>query len=501
MSIIAARAAFEAGDVVLAMAPLVEAWRPSRSMALGELIQAVGRAATPWKPERARPRQATWLAKAQRHDPSELTALMETLTECKLPLALERLHALSKWPPDPRIARALLRALSAPRFTTRGAAPFWRLAGVLIAESADPGVMLELDRHARHPPRHDLPNIGGVLNAVATEAMAKGAASVQRATRLSAGDQRRVASLQHWLDTRFTYPNQTLGRADRGDDLLDAILDDPEDDHTRRVYADWLVEKNDPRGEFIQLQMLEYDGSATEAQRKRAARLLRKHRRAWIQLGSVRERSAVFERGFLSACELGHVEERRLDASIFTRELMTVRRLDLNEGVLRDIQHLAVLPHLRSLLRIRDEHLLAICDPAAPPLPRLQALTFVAPEGYGPKLRTRLAEAANLPNLRHLHIGFDPYGLQRRPEQLTWLLDSPLGHRLATFGLTIETDDEARSWRRYLKATPHRSLRRLVVSERYGMGQLFERTTTGKPKKLPWPRDDLFHWWPGPPLD
>ncbi len=500
MSLNTARAAFEAADIALAIAPLVESWRPSRSMALGELIQAVGRAATPWRPESARPRQATWLETAARHDPRELTALLETLTKCSLPLALERLHALAEWPPDPRIARELLQALSAPRYCTRGAAPFWRLAGALIAGSADPGIMVELRRRARGNPRRDLPNIGWVLCDVIDQAIAKGVAVVRRATVLSCGDQRRVASLQHWLDTRFTFATQRLERTSRGDDLLDAILDDPDDDNLRRVYADWLVEKNDPRGEFIQLQMLEHDGVATEAQQRRAARLLRKHRRAWVGRGCVREWSAVFERGFVSAGVLCHVDERRLDASIVTRALMTMRRLDLDGQPFRDLQHLPVLPHLRCLLGAWDENVLAICAPTAPPLPHLQALTFMAPEGCGRTLRTRLARTANLPNLRHLHID-DTCGVHHRPESLTWLLDSPLGHRLHTFGLTVETDDELYAWRRYLDETPPSAHRRLVVSQEYGRGYLFERTMGRAPKELPWPSGGLAQWWPGCRLD
>lgn len=41
-----------------------------------------------------------------------------------------------------------------------------------------------------------------------------------------------------------------------GDKLLQAILDNPEDDALRLVYADWLEERGDPRGEFIRVQVL-----------------------------------------------------------------------------------------------------------------------------------------------------------------------------------------------------------------------------------------------------
>src|SRR6202011_4453577 len=36
--------------------------------------------------------------------------------------------------------------------------------------------------------------------------------------------------------------------------LLLAILDAPEDDAPRLIYADWLEERGEPRGEFIRIQ-------------------------------------------------------------------------------------------------------------------------------------------------------------------------------------------------------------------------------------------------------
>jgi uncharacterized protein (TIGR02996 family) len=38
------------------------------------------------------------------------------------------------------------------------------------------------------------------------------------------------------------------------DDLIRAIIEDPDDDGPRLVYADFLDERNDPRGELIRVQ-------------------------------------------------------------------------------------------------------------------------------------------------------------------------------------------------------------------------------------------------------
>ena len=41
----------------------------------------------------------------------------------------------------------------------------------------------------------------------------------------------------------------------RHDDFLAAVLQSPEDDGHRLIYADWLDEQDDPRGEFIRVQI------------------------------------------------------------------------------------------------------------------------------------------------------------------------------------------------------------------------------------------------------
>src|SRR5204863_7774890 len=38
------------------------------------------------------------------------------------------------------------------------------------------------------------------------------------------------------------------------DAFLDAVLEQPDDDTPRLMYADWLEERGDPKGEFIRLQ-------------------------------------------------------------------------------------------------------------------------------------------------------------------------------------------------------------------------------------------------------
>jgi uncharacterized protein (TIGR02996 family) len=78
-------------------------------------------------------------------------------------------------------------------------------------------------------------------------------------------------------------------------ELRAAIAAAPDDDAPRRVYADWLVERGDPRGEFIQLGLEVRglaDGERAAAVRRRAE-LAVAHRREWAPVECAR-----FARGF-----------------------------------------------------------------------------------------------------------------------------------------------------------------------------------------------------------
>ncbi len=98
-------------------------------------------------------------------------------------------------------------------------------------------------------------------------------------------------------------------------ELVAAIYRAPDDDAPRMVYADWLQERGDPRGEFITLQLAVARGDATRASRTRQAALLAEHMKAWLgPLASmVKSTTVKFARGFLDACELKGTWDQRLD--------------------------------------------------------------------------------------------------------------------------------------------------------------------------------------------
>jgi uncharacterized protein (TIGR02996 family) len=98
--------------------------------------------------------------------------------------------------------------------------------------------------------------------------------------------------------------------------LLAAILEDPDDDAPRLVYADWLQTRNDPRGELVQLQCqlaaIDADDDRRRAIKIAENKLLAAHGDAW--LAPIREAIPVtdvlqghkfeFSRGFVEHAQL-----------------------------------------------------------------------------------------------------------------------------------------------------------------------------------------------------
>jgi uncharacterized protein (TIGR02996 family) len=135
------------------------------------------------------------------------------------------------------------------------------------------------------------------------------------------------------------------------DAFLRAVLADPDDDEPRLVYADWLEERDDPRGEFIRLQCIlaRLAGSdpirAALAARER--QLLRRHGHKWA--GACRGFVHGFERGFV---ELVRADARTfLDRAELVFRAAPVRRVKLDRAV-GLARRLATCPALARLLTL-----------------------------------------------------------------------------------------------------------------------------------------------------
>lgn len=195
---------------------------------------------------------------------------------------------------------------------------------------------------------------------------------------------------------RLTYvppaPAATRGFSD-GAQLVEAVLRSPEDDAPRLVYADWLAERDDPRGELISVQCalarLPDDDPSRRVLKEREAALLTEHLTKWkasLGPGVVELR---FERGF--------VDKVVIDPSVF----------------LRHTSHLFEHEPVRHLVApaLRGEDVSALAH--APWLSQLKSLElsahpFVA--ALTPEAFTRLLESRGLRGLERLSVQQHPVG-------------------------------------------------------------------------------------------
>jgi uncharacterized protein (TIGR02996 family) len=95
--------------------------------------------------------------------------------------------------------------------------------------------------------------------------------------------------------------------------LIAAIRAAPDDDAPRLVYADWLTERGDPRGELITLQCRA--GEEPDAV-DRVRTLLREHGVAWRRHLPPSVRDSTFARGFLATIDLYDVPQLKAIAPV-----------------------------------------------------------------------------------------------------------------------------------------------------------------------------------------
>jgi carbon storage regulator CsrA len=202
--------------------------------------------------------------------------------------------------------------------------------------------------------------------------------------------------------------------------FLQAVLETPDDEGIRLIFADWLEEQDDPRGEFIRVQCrlagLDVTGKERQALQAREYDLWVAHAQTWRAYLPPVLRSAPFERGFVESVHLSlggflaHARDifaaapiRRLHASrkewyqdssslaalAASAFLANLAELELGGMGLadRNVVHLASSPHAASLLSLglRDN---SIGDEAA----------------------SALAASPHLANLRQLDVTFNRIG-------------------------------------------------------------------------------------------
>jgi uncharacterized protein (TIGR02996 family) len=389
------------------LAKLLELWRATRDPAVADLIDRVAPERAPFRPwMKSYERRRRWRVVAARRDPCEVPALL-----CELHSSLEPLDALETWPDDPRIATWL-----AARCVYTTWAPRIERACTLLRRLADRRTIAPLI--AAGPPWSEVAN--EVARAPWTVAD-----HTELAAALDARDAARATAARELA--------QRLGR----------IYDAPADLAERSVLADWLIERGDPRGELIALQL----APPTRAGRLRARELIARHADTWQDdLGYlVSGFGRRFRNGFLDSCS---VDVRRINTTTTARAWATVRHVELRHDGWRGRTFAPVLPALVSLYTLADPAaatLAALAHGARPELRRLRVAAHLLDE-----LGRADRELPRVPRLRHLSTAIEPR---------SWIVGSSLWRRCEVVSLRGSAKHLG-DWFAVLQRSPHlRSLR------------------------------------------
>jgi uncharacterized protein (TIGR02996 family) len=221
--------------------------------------------------------------------------------------------------------------------------------------------------------------------------------------------------------------------------LVEAIRAQPEDDVPRLVYADWLQDRGDPRGEFIHAQVRweqarrAWDVAAMKQQAARERGLRQQHEKAWLApLEALGLYGAEFRRGF--------VEGAGIKAAKFLKN--GARLFDL-APLLRDLTFYQegpdLLPGLAehpAFLRLDAVTFFSCGIPAtalgtlasSPYAVNLRSLSLRESRVVGPTIAAACTQLLELPRLTHFNFsgnGVCPRGLRQR------LPPTPIGDEVA----------------------------------------------------------------------
>lgn len=260
---------------------------------------------------------ARWFEVAVRQRAFDLEWLLATLITGRTEYSIERITKIKGWPLDPRLSAGLLALANDKQISAR---PFWKTAFELIGKHIHLGLVPILAPMRSLSPQTE-------FETFLKKKLVALDGKLARFVPPSASTTERVALAK--LAERLAL-NQHRAAEKTADEFLREIWAAPSDDGLREVFADWLQERGDPRGEFITLQLTRLRTNANRRgaeaasgmvlrqlgpqEAKAFARekaLLAEHRRAWSAPfeAILAHPKSKFDRGFLS---IAHVHWRKL---------------------------------------------------------------------------------------------------------------------------------------------------------------------------------------------
>ncbi|MER2564532.1 MAG: TIGR02996 domain-containing protein [Myxococcaceae bacterium] len=205
-------------------------------------------------------------------------------------------------------------------------------------------------------------------------------------------------------------PVEPVEGADDEAMLRRAIIADPDSDEPRLVYADWLMERGDVRGELIRLEC----GKSTSKARARIDEILTTN---WTTLAGAATPYATqtsFDRGFVDRVTMTVAAFLKHGDALFSKEPIRSLRVDNPKFTDRDLDRLVTAPAME---RVRGLELSQLNPDAMPRRPlaalakgtRFTALRRLALDfcGESPADWTALFGALQAPKLTAVHFHYN----------------------------------------------------------------------------------------------
>jgi uncharacterized protein (TIGR02996 family) len=347
----------------------------------------------------------------------------------------KRVKKQAKLPADPRLTTALVGLLASMPYTSNGSRGMWETVFAALDELADPRV----------PAKVAAVQKTWQLRPLQREWLDEQVAELERpdAPKPTPAEEKQLAELEAALA-------RSAPARSGGSDSLAAVYADPDDDRPRAVYADELLEKGDPRGELIQLQL---NAAPTPAQLKRIQELIAKHERKWLGALEpiIAKEDVEWRRGFLAGCRVklkNEMDVKRYGSDPSWATVEKIRfagtRFSYQAFSSQSSGAFHVDPVMRSLRDVNvgtDEDLAQILAAPAPwPIERLAASTEA--DGFSAKSLDALAKTGRLPRLKSLEM----YAPRRG-----WLGKAFFAKQLEEIVLGLRnTNDDVAGWVREL---------------------------------------------------
>ncbi|MBL8909486.1 MAG: TIGR02996 domain-containing protein [Archangium sp.] len=227
-----------------------------------------------------------WLVAARAAKPVDRGPLISTLFEGKLAEIQRKLEAIEKWR-DPRLSAALERVIREVPWSSNTSRPMWTRVFALVKSSGDPRFVAV---------SKDAPQKWTIRSAQREHLLEQLTRAVEELPKTHV-ELTKAESDAIFADERDAHrdPKPSKTPPKKGPDF-NAIYENPGDDAPRHVLADALLEAGDPRGEFLQLQLMPTRAPADE---KKMKALLKAHGKQWLApFGSMLGVDVAWRRGF-----------------------------------------------------------------------------------------------------------------------------------------------------------------------------------------------------------